>query len=112
MHISDRTHDYDCATCRHTGGVCLEALWLCQRIASSLEARCGSLPETFFLRSQTVFQGCGRDCAAELSLGDERIEIACGLDGPDGNGDATRAAARVQACKRDPQQLPAESAAG
>lgn len=96
MRISDDSRDYDCAPCAHTGGVCLEALSLCQRVAHSLEARADDLPDSYFLRSHTVFHGCGHDCTAILSLSDTCLDIACSCPGTD----AAPSGARVSATRR------------
>ena len=98
MRLSDTTHDYHCSTCRHRGGMCMEALWLGQRVARGLAARASDLPEEFELTSETVFTGCGRACAVLLSVRGMEVEV---MSGPHPR-DPQDSAARVLALHRAP----------
>lgn len=105
MRLSDDTHDYHCSHCRQRGGICMEALWLSQRVARGLAERADILPEGFELTSQTEFTGCGRTCAVSLLVEGLRVEVLSGLsDGRD------PAAARVTAEYRTPLQALVASA--
>lgn len=81
MRLSDETHEYHCATCRQRGGVCMEALWLSQRVARGLVLRATELPEDFELTSHTSFTGCSRICTVELKVTGQRVHVRTGPDG-------------------------------
>lgn len=105
MRLSDDTHDYECSHCQQRGGVCMEALWLSQRVARGLAERADILPEGFGLTSETQFSGCGRTCRVRLLVDGLRVEVISGLaDGRD------TASARVTAEYRTPLQALVASA--
>jgi len=101
--LSDDHHDYECSQCRSRGGPCLEALWLAERVARGLAARADALPAEFELTSETLFRGCGKDCAVRLRIRGTSLDIACGL--APGSRDPRMAQARVRAWARVPQPL-------
>ena len=94
MRLSDETHDYHCSTCQQRGGLCMEALWLSQRVARGLATRAADLPEGFELTATTRFTGCARDCAVELSVTGQRVEVATRTDGANARVIADRRADR------------------
>jgi hypothetical protein len=81
MLLSDDTHDYTCTRCGSTGGVCMQALALGQRIARGLAANERHLPEGTELRCETLFTGCGRDCTVRLDVAGTTVAITCGRTG-------------------------------
>ena len=81
MQLSDETHDYTCSTCRQRGGVCMEALWLSQRVARGLALRATELPADFELTASTRFTGCARECHVALSVSGQRVTVRTGPDG-------------------------------
>jgi hypothetical protein len=81
MRLSDDSHDYHCTLCGTTGGVCLQGLSLSQRIARGLAANGPRLPESVELVSETLFTGCGRDCAVRLRIVGTSVTLDCGQQG-------------------------------
>jgi hypothetical protein len=78
MRLSDDSHDYHCTECGTTGGVCLQALALCQRLARGLAANEAKLPAGFELRSDTLFTGCARRCQVRLQVMGTTVALECG----------------------------------
>lgn len=95
MRLSDDSHDYHCTICGTTGGPCLQALSVSQRIAGGLAENEDRLPETFELVSQTVFNGCGRNCAVNLHVNGTTVSIDCGCDGATVTAHRHRTSARA-----------------
>jgi hypothetical protein len=81
MRLSDDSHDYHCAECGTTGGVCLQGLALSQRIARGLAANSDRLPEGFELTSETLFTGCARECRVRLQVLGTTVALDCGTAG-------------------------------
>jgi hypothetical protein len=95
MLFRDTRHAFDCQTCAHTGGPCMEALWLARRIMQALETRKDRLPEGVELASQARFTGCGRSCAVRLQMTAETVSLDCG--GVGGGPALARVSASTQA---------------
>lgn len=78
MIMTDDRHDYTCTDCRHTGGPCMEALWLGRQLTQSI---CKAAPPADRdITSSARFLGCGFPCEATVRISRAEVQIFCGMD--------------------------------